>query len=119
MPAALRDEISGKLMIGYGSGDFLVVYPEAMMNRFYDEYSSVKITDYEKINEVREFFGSMKPFNGDQQGRYQIPLDMRGEVGLKDDIVIIGALAWLEIWSKKAYESRKDDGVRLSRIDSK
>ncbi len=119
MPAALRDEVGGKLMIGYGSGDFLVVYTEEMMKHFYEEYSAVKITDYDKINEVREFFGSMKPFNGDQQGRYQIPLDMRGEVGLKDDIVIIGALAWLEIWSKKAYENRNDDKVRYSRINKK
>lgn len=116
MPSTLRDEVGGNLMIGYGSGDFLVVYTEEMMKTYYNEYSSVKLTDYEKQREVREFFGSMKPFNGDSQARYQIPQDMREAVGLKDEIVIIGALAWLEIWSKSAYEMREEDSVRFSRV---
>ncbi len=119
MPAALRDEVGGNLMIGYGSGDFLVVYTEEMMKNYYNEYASVKLNDYEKQREVREFFGSMKPFNGDTQARYQIPQDMRESAGLKDDIVIIGALAWIEIWSKKAYERRDDDNVRFSRVRGK
>ena len=118
MPSALRDKVGGNLMVGYGSGDFLVVYTEQMMQSYYNEYSSIKLTDYERQREVREFFGSMKPFNGDSQARYQIPQDMREAVALKDDIVIIGALTWLEIWSKSAYEKREEDSVRFSRVKS-
>ncbi len=116
MPAALRDVVGTNLMVGYGSGEFLVVYTDKLMQSYYNEYSTIKLTDYEKQREVREFFGSMKPFNGDSQARYQIPQDMRESVGLKDEIVIIGALTWIEIWSKSAYDRREDDSVRFSRV---
>lgn len=40
----------------------------------------------------------------DKQGRILLPLQLRGELGIGKDIVLVGMLRHFEIWDKEAWE---------------
>ena len=41
----------------------------------------------------------------DKQGRFLIPNKLREAAGLEKDIVIVGVISKLEIWSKEKWEA--------------
>jgi len=44
----------------------------------------------------------------DKQGRILIPNKLREQAGLEKDIVFVGVLSKIEIWSKEKWESNND-----------
>ncbi len=105
LPAALLRLIDApdELMIGIGSGEFLSVYTKGYMDDLFARYSNVDIYDYESQDKVRELFRNMRPFGRDSQSRYQVPADLREEVGLSSNVVVIGVNDRLEIWDIAKY----------------
>ena len=95
-----------ELMIGIGSGEFLNVYTESYMDQLFDRFSNVDVTDYEKQDTIRELFSKMRPLGHDSQGRFQIPVELREEVGLGPNVVILGVVDRMEIWDADKYAQR-------------
>jgi len=94
------------LMIGIGSGEYLNVFTKEYMEQLFTKYSNVDITDYESINLIRELFSQMRPFSRDNQGRYQIPVELRNELQLSSDLVIVGIVDRMEIWDAEKFKDR-------------
>jgi MraZ protein len=60
-----------------------------------------------KLN--RALFANAFFLNIDGQGRIALPAPLRQYADISDDAVIAGANAYLEIWSKQAWETEKTD----------
>ncbi len=116
IPAKVKEMLGKDLLIGYGAGDYLVVYTEDMVDKIYDKYADIEVYDGDEYDSVREIFSNMFPFTCDQQDRYQIPAEMRENVNLIKDIVFVGVVNKLEIWSEEAFSSRKNKSVSQSRM---
>ena len=97
---------SDELMIGIGSGEFLNVYTESYMDQLFEQFSNVDVTDYDKQDTIRELFSQMRPMGHDSQGRFQIPVELREEVGLGSNLVILGVVDRIEIWDAEKYAQR-------------
>lgn len=52
----------------------------------------------------RRVFGSTFSLEIDRQGRVLVPPPLRQFAGLSDEVVIIGAGTWLELWDKDRWE---------------
>lgn len=67
----------------------------------------------------RMFFSSAQDVNIDKQGRLLIPQILREDVGIEKDVVVLGNLDHIEIWSKsKWYDEMKvlrEDEEELSK----
>ncbi len=44
----------------------------------------------------------------DKQGRVLIPSSLREKVGLDKDVVFVGVMSKIEIWSKERWEDNND-----------
>ncbi len=116
IPARIKELLGHNLSIGYGAGEYLVVYTEDMMDKIYEKYANLEVYDGDEYDSVREMFANIFPFTADSQDRYQIPLAMRERVGLKNDIVFVGVVNKLEIWSEENFAKRKDKSVSQSNM---
>ncbi|MBI4187160.1 MAG: division/cell wall cluster transcriptional repressor MraZ [Chloroflexi bacterium] len=56
----------------------------------------------------RAVFASAFNLHLDGQGRITLPSALRQHGGLEDEVVIIGANNYFEIWDKKAWQAEKD-----------
>ncbi len=116
IPARIKELLGHNLSIGYGAGEYLVVYTEDMMDKIYEKYANLEVYDGDEYDSVREMFANIYPFTSDSQDRFQIPLAMREKVGLKDEIVFVGVVNKLEIWSEENFAKRKDKSVSQSNM---
>ena len=118
IPSKLKELLGRDLLIGYGAGEYLVVYDQDMIEKIYEKYSSVEVYDGDAYDSVREMAENLFPFECDSQDRYQVPAVLRESAGLKGEIVFVGVVNKLEIWSEENYAKRKDKSVSQSRLAS-
>jgi MraZ protein len=57
----------------------------------------------------RRVFGSTFDLELDRQGRVLLPQPLRQYAGLQDEVVIVGAGTWLELWDRGAWERQLDE----------
>ena len=56
----------------------------------------------------RHFMDKAAPCEVDKQGRTLLPAKLREYAGLEKEIVFVGVLSKIEIWSKKRWEDNDD-----------
>jgi MraZ protein len=54
----------------------------------------------------RFLVGGAKEIELDKQGRFVIPQSLLEHAELKDEVVFIGLVNWVEVWDKKKWEER-------------
>ena len=118
IPSRFKELLGRDLLIGYGAGEYLVVYNQDMIQKIYQKYGGVEVYDGDEYDNVREMAENLYPFECDNQDRYQIPVALRESVGLKGEIYFVGVVNKLEIWSEENYLKRKDKSVSQSRMPS-
>ena len=64
----------------------------------------------------RRGFGSTFDLELDRQGRVLLPQPLRQYAGLQDEVVIVGAGTWLELWDRGAWE-RQIDEIEAATLD--
>ena len=117
IPAKLKDALGKDLLIGYGAGEYLVIYSQEMVCNLNEKYSGVEVYAGDQYDSIREMTENLFSFECDAQDRYQIPLALRESVGLKEgEIYFIGVFNKVEIWSEENYFKRKDKSVSQSRL---
>jgi len=116
IPSRFKELLGRDLLIGYGAGDYLVVYNEDMIQKIYEKYAGVEVYDGDTYDSVREMAENLFPFECDSQDRYQVPAALRESAGLKGEIYFVGVVNKLEIWSEENYLKRKNKSVSQSRL---
>ena len=117
LPSEMRSSLGSDLHIGYGTGQFLVIYTAESYERECERQEQINpFTDRAGTKYYRNLFISMKPFDCDMQGRFKIPAEFRTELGFKDEVIVVGHNKAVEIWSKKYFDRRDEDEVAFYRL---
>ena len=117
VPTEFRTLLGNDLHIGYGHGKYLVIYTAESYDRECQNALQVNpIVDRKSAKFYRDLFASMRSFDCDAQGRFKIPADFRKDLGLTDEVVILGYNQTVEIWSRKFYDRRNEDEVAFYRL---
>ncbi len=53
---------------------------------------------------IRSSFGRATPCRLDKQGRIQLPLELRVQVGLDKNVMVVGMIHHVEIWNKAVWQ---------------
>ena len=107
IPAKLRDGLGDSFVVTVGLDGCLYAYPM-------DEWESLstRLKELPGNRETRAFqrafMANAATCECDKQGRTLIPLPLRERVGIDQEIVFIGVLGKVELWSKARYESGED-----------
>ncbi|SHJ59788.1 MraZ protein [Clostridium amylolyticum] len=119
IPAKLREELGGKFIITKGLDGCLYAYPIEEWKILEEKLKSLPLTNKDARAFVRFFFSGASEIEVDKQGRGLIPQNLLEYAGISKEIISIGVLTKVEIWSKEKWEDYNDDNIDYNELAEK
>ena len=110
VPSKFRDALGEHFVVTLGLDGCLFVYPNEEWEHFVTELKNLP-GNKEARQLQRYFMAGACECEVDKQGRILIPNNLRNQAGLDKDIVFVGVLSKIEIWSKERWESNSYDNM--------
>lgn len=107
IPAKFRDDLGDEFVITLGLDGCLFAYPEKEWQTFVAKLSTLPGTK-EARQLQRYFMAGAAACETDKQGRILIPAKLRESASLDKDIVFVGVLNKIEIWSKERWDNNNN-----------
>ncbi|RFC45397.1 MAG: MraZ protein [Verrucomicrobia bacterium] len=90
------------------SGQFLKVMPPEQFRAVAEKLKAdATISAKEKTVFLRLFYSGAQQLVSDKQGRMIVPEELGKSIGLKGEVVLVGALETFELWSPEAWSATK------------
>ena len=119
VPAKLREGLGNKFVITKGLDGCLYAYPLEEWKILDDKLKTLPLTNKDARTFVRFFFSGACEVELDKQFRGLIPQNLKEYAKIEKDIVSIGVLSRVEIWSKEMWENYNDLNVDFDYIAEK
>ena len=119
VPVKLRDGLGERFVITKGLDRCLYAYPEKEWKILEEKLKKLPLTNKDSRAVVRFFFSGACEVETDKQGRGLIPLNLKEYAGIEKDIVSIGALTKVEIWSKEKWQEYNELNIDFNSIAEK
>lgn len=116
IPSKLREDLNGKFVITKGLDGCLYVYPIDEWTKLEEKLKTLPLTDKNARAFVRFFFSGACEVELDKQSRGLIPQNLKEYAKIEKDIVSIGVLTRIEIWSKESWENYNDSNIDFDSI---
>ncbi|NLM45042.1 MAG: division/cell wall cluster transcriptional repressor MraZ [Clostridiales bacterium] len=109
MPAKFREELGSNFVMTKGLDNCLFVYSEAEWKNIENKLKTLPMTSKDARAFVRFFFAGATECEIDKQGRILVPSNLKEFARIDKDVVIIGVLTRLEIWSVDEWNKFNND----------
>lgn len=119
VPSKLREELGNKFVITKGLDGCLYAYPQDEWKKLEEKMKTLPLTNRDARSFVRFFFAGACEIEMDKQGRGLIPQNLKEYAGIEKEIVSIGVLTRVEIWSKEKWQEYNDSNVDFESIAEK
>ena len=108
LPKKFRKELGENLILTRGYEDTLVLVNKSMWTKIAKDVIDGSFINKNIRDTSRFLVGSAKEVQTDSQGRFVIPEALYEHAELSDEVVFIGLVNWIEIWSKDKWLKRLD-----------
>lgn len=112
VPSKFREQLGIKFILTKGLDNCLYIYPMEEWNKFQDKLTGLPVANKDARAFVRYFFSSAAECEVDKQGRLTIPQNLREHAKIDKELVTIGVLSKIEIWSKQEWDNY-NEGANL------
>ena len=119
VPVKLREGLGNKFVITKGLDGCLYAYPTNEWEILEEKLKKLPITNKDARAFVRFFFSGACEVEADKQGRGLIPQNLKEYAGIEKEIVSIGVLSRVEIWSKEKWIKYNDSDIDFDSIAEK
>lgn len=119
VPVKLREELGNKFVITKGLDGCLYAYPLQEWKILQDKLKTLPLTNKDARAFVRFFFSGACEIELDKQCRGVIPQNLKEYAGIEKDIVSIGVLSRVEIWSKEKWDEYNESSIDFDSIAEK
>ncbi|MGL5381365.1 division/cell wall cluster transcriptional repressor MraZ [Clostridium sp.] len=119
VPTKLRDELGNKFVLTKGLDGCLYAYPKSEWAMLEEKLKSLPLTDKNARAFVRFFFSGASEIEVDKQWRGLIPQNLKEYACIEKEIVSIGVLTRVEIWSKEKWEQYNESDIDYDLIATK
>ena len=111
IPSKIRDEMGSKIIITRGLDGCLFGYNEKTWNQILEKLNTLPFTKRDARNFTRFMTSGAITLEFDKQGRINIPNYLNDYASLLKDVVIVGVINRIEIWSKDKWEEFMNNNV--------
>ena len=111
IPSRIREEIGEKIVITRGLDGCLFGYSEKTWDNIMQKLSSLPYTKSDVRKYTRFMTSGAITLEFDKQGRINIPNYLNQYASLIHDVVIIGVIDRIEIWSSDNWDKFMNDNV--------
>lgn len=103
VPSKFRELLGNEFVVTKGLDGCLFVYPDEEWTNIEEKFRNIPLTTKDARKFSRFFFAGAAACEVDKQGRILIPPVLREFADLQKDIVSVGVLNRIEIWSKDRW----------------
>lgn len=111
VPSKVRDEMGNEIVITRGLDGCLFGYQLDTWHKIMEKLNSLPFTKSDVRNFTRFFTSGAITLEFDKQGRIVIPSYLLDYADIFKDVVIIGVVNRIEIWSLSKWESFMQENV--------
>ena len=111
IPSKIRDEMGSKIVITRGLDGCLFGYNEKTWNQILEKLNTLPFTKKDARNFTRFMTSGAITLEFDKQGRINIPTYLNEYAKLLKDVVIVGVINRIEIWSKDKWEEFMNNNI--------
>ena len=111
MPAKFREILGDMFVVTKGLDGCLFVYPNDEWENIENKFREIPLTTKDARKFSRFFFAGAADCEVDKQGRGLIPSVLREFAGLNKEVVLVGVLNRIEIWSKERWQENEYDDM--------
>lgn len=119
IPSKLRDNLGNKFVITKGLDGCLYIYPLKEWEVLEEKLKSLPLTNKDARAFVRFFFSGACEIELDKQGRGVIPQNLKEYAKIEKEIISIGVLTRIEIWSKEKWQEYNESDMDFDSIAEK
>ena len=109
IPSRLRGQIGSKLFIMKGYEGSLALYPEEGFQKHLKKLESLPFESKISRDIERISLSSVFELDVDKVNRIQIPTALINKYGITKDVVVVGVIDHIEVWSKAKWEQYLKD----------
>ena len=111
IPSKIRDEMGSKIVITRGLDGCLFGYNEKIWESILEKLNTLPFTKKDARNFTRFMTSGAITLEFDRQGRVNIPNYLNEYASLTKDVVIVGVINRIEIWSKDKWEEFMNNNI--------
>ena len=123
LPKKFRDELGENIILTRGYEDALILVNKELWQNIAKDVINGSFINKNVRDTSRFLVGGAKEITTDPQGRFVIPTQLYEHANLKDEVVFVGLVNWIEVWDKEKWEERlqylKDNGDDIAQEISK
>lgn len=119
IPSKLREDLGASFIISKGLDGCLYIYPKAEWITFETKLKSLPLTSKDARQFSRFFFSGANEMEPDKMGRILIPQSLLEYAGIVDEVVSVGMMNRVEVWSKEKWKAYNDSEMDMDDIASK
>jgi len=108
VPSKFREQLGEEFVITKGLDGCLFVYSNEEWKKIEESFRDKPLTSKDARKFTRFFFAGACSCEVDKQGRILIPSNLREYAGIEKDVVSVGVLSRVEIWSKEKWQDNGD-----------
>ena len=108
VPAKFREQLGSEFVVTKGLDGCLFVYSNEEWKHIEDKFREIPLTTKDARKFSRFFFAGAAVCEVDKQGRILLPANLREYAAIEKEIVSVGVLSRVEIWSKDRWMDNGD-----------
>lgn len=119
IPVKLREDLGNNFVLTKGLDGCLYAYPMEEWMILEEKLKTLPLTNKDARAFVRFFFSGASEIEMDKQYRGLIPQNLKEYASIEKEIVSIGVLNRVEIWSKERWEGYNESDIDFDLIAEK
>jgi len=119
IPSKLREDLGESFIISKGLDGCLYIYPKAEWITFETKLKALPLSSKDARTFSRFFFSGANEMEPDKMGRILIPQSLLEYAGIVDEVVSVGMMNRVEVWSKEKWKAYNDSEMDMDDIASK
>lgn len=109
VPSKLRAELGARCILTKGLDKCLYIYTTEDWANQMDKMAKLPESDPKVRAFIRHFCANAAECEFDKQGRIVIPPVLKAYANIEKELVTMGAMSKIEVWSKDVWESPEND----------
>jgi len=105
IPSKFRDELGLRCVLTKGMDKCLYIYSMQDWAHFMERLAGLPTTDINSRQFMRHFYANANECEIDKQGRIMISQDLREYAGIEKELVTVGVMDKIEVWSKEEWNT--------------
>ena len=116
IPSKLREGLGEQFVMTKGLDSCLYIYPTTEWKILEAKLKSLPLTDKNARSFVRFFFSGANEMEPDKMGRVLIPQSLLSYAGISGEVVSVGMMDRVEVWSKEKWQEYSDSEMDMDAI---